>query len=242
MIINKPFRESSRDEKILNDKGEPIPIFSASMFSSCDWNHYQVKKAPRVIGDELSKIFDKGNVVHREEEYLRQGARNILECEEYMRIVHTSETWGVSGLLDYDKLCFRGGYIEDLKSTKIGGFYFFMKEGVNEDNTIQMSIYSFMKYVCTGVSRSRGVITKIDKEEPLNRLSLVGDLHNADMMTDYLINHPVKKVYLGEISEEDFIALTIKKLKPQVNKNTGEYWKCTNCAYADGTCPVRQGL
>ena len=99
-----------------------------------------------------------------------------------------------------------------------------------------------MKYVCTGVARTRGVITKIDKEEPLNRLSLVGDLHSVDLMSSYLINHPVKKAYLGEISEENFIDITIKKLKPQVNNNTGEYWKCTNCAYADGNCPVRQGL
>ncbi len=240
--MNKPFRQSSREEKLLDKNGEPIPIFSASKFSSCDWDHYKSKKDPRPVQDELSEIFDKGNVVHREEEYLRQGARNVLECEEYIRIVHTSEEWGVAGLLDYDKLNFNGGYIEDLKSTKFGGFYFFLKEGINDDNKIQMSIYAFMKYVVSGVARNRGVITKIDKEEPLNRMSLVGDLHSADYMNNWLIVHPVVNTFLGKLSEEQLIQYCIRKLRPQVNKKSGEYWKCGNCAYADGSCPVRQGL
>ena len=242
--MNEPFRESSKDEKILNKDGNPIPIFSASRFPNCDWNHY-CDKTPRLtkpIKDELSIIFDDGIEVHEEEEYLRDGARNILEHEKYHRIVHESETWGVSGLLDYDKICFRYPYIEDLKSTKFGGFYFFLKEGIKTDNKIQMSIYAYLKYVCTGVQRKKGVITKIDKEEPLNRISLVTDLFLISEIRNFLVNNPVVLCILGKINEEQLIEACIQKMRPEVNKKTGEHWQCLNCQYATGDCPVRQGL
>lgn len=194
------------------------------------------------ITDELSDIFDLGNEVHREEEYLRLGARNILECEEYFRIIHESDEWGVAGLLDYDKLSFKGAYIEDLKSTKFGGFYFFLKESVKPEDRRQMSIYAYMKYVHTGTKRTRGVITKIDKEEPLNRMSLVADLMSIDEVRKFLLNHPVVLVILGKITEEKLIEICTAKMRPEVNQKTLEHWRCGNCQYADGTCPVRQGI
>lgn len=240
--MNLPFRRSSRDEVLLGAHKKPIPIFSASRFSSCDWNHYRDIVDPLPITDELSEIFDMGNVVHRSEEYLRKGAKGVLECEEYLRIIHESETWGVAGMLDYDMLSFNGAYIEDLKSTKMGGFYFFLKEGVNKDNKIQMSIYSFMKYVCTGVWRDTGVITKIDKENPLNRIALSTDLYSIEEISDFLVRHPVKRCVLGEITPEQLIAVCIGKMRLEVNGGTGEHWRCGNCQYADGTCPVRQAL
>lgn len=239
--MNEPFRRSSREEKVFYE-GKPIPIFSASRFSSCDWNHYVGIVKPLPVTDELSDIFDMGNEVHREEEYLRLGARNILECEEYMRIVHTSERWGVAGLLDYDKLSFRGAYLEDLKSTKWGGFFFFLREGMKHEDKRQMSIYAYMKYVHTGTKRTRGVITKIDKEEPLNRMSLVADLIPINEIRTFLTKHPVKRVILGEITEKEFIDSCIGKMASEVNQKTGEHWRCGNCQYANGTCPVRQAI
>ncbi len=243
--IKEPFRKSSREEVVLGKDEKPIPIFSASRFSTCNWNHYcditpDLKKP---ITDDLSEVFDKGNEVHRENEYLTLGARNILEHEEYLRIVHESELWGMSGLLDYDKFGFSSGqYLEDLKSTKFGGFYFFLREGVKKEDKMQMSIYAYMKYVITGTKRNRGVITKIDKEEPLNRISLVTDLFTVDEVREFIVNHPVVKVILGVMTLDNLAKLTANQIRPQMNKKNQEYWKCLNCGYATGDCPVRQQL
>lgn len=250
--MNLPFRKSSPDEVILDENGNPIPIFSASRFSSCDWNHYCdiTPEKEKPITDALSDIFDDGNEVHEEDEELTKGARNILRCEDYMRIVYIPDgipLWGVAGLLDYDKFCWQFPYIEDLKSTSFNGLYFFLKEydkkeGVKKDYKIQMSIYKFMKYVIFGVKRKFGVITRIDKECITNRISLTTPLYEIADMFKFLTNHPVILCKIGKITEEQLIQRTIKKLRPEVNKNTGEYWKCGNCQYADGNCPVRQQL
>lgn len=243
--INEPFRESSRDEEVLDKSGKPIPIFSSSRFSNCDWNHYAdlIPELKKPITDDLSKIFDLGNEVHLDDNYLSEGARNILGREEYMRIVHESETWGISGLLDYDKFNFSSGkYIEDMKSTKIGGFFFFLKEKVKPEDKGQMSIYAYMKYVITGTKRYKGVIRKIDKEEPLNQLQLVTDLFDIEYIRNFLIDHPVKKTILGHMTPEKLAEQCAKKMRPEINKSTGEHWRCLNCTYADGSCPVRQQI
>lgn len=250
--MKEPFRKSDPSETNYDEKGQPIPIFSASRFSSCDWNHYCdiTPEKAKPITDALSDIFDEGNETHEEDEELSKGARNILRCEDYMRIVYIPNDiplWGVAGLLDYDKFCWKFTYIEDLKSTSFNGLYFFLKEydkekGVKEDYKIQMSIYKFMKYVIYGVKRKFGVITRIDKERVTNRISLTTPLYTIAEIRNFLINHPVIQCKIGQITEKELITKTIMKLKPEISSRTGEYWKCGNCQYADGTCPVRQGL
>lgn len=241
--INEPFRKSSREEEVLDKKGKPIPIFSASRFSSCNWNHYadRIPELRKPITDDLSEIFDLGNEVHIDDNYLSKGARDILECEDYMRIIHESETWGVSGILDYDKFNFDGKYIEDMKSTKYGGFFFFLREGIKKEDKRQMSIYAYMKFIITSAKRARGVIRKIDKEEPLNQLQLVTDLFEIEKIRKFLINHPVKRCLLGDISEEKLAEMSANHMRKDV-KSDGEHWLCGNCVYADGTCPVRQQI
>ncbi|MFW9878646.1 MAG: hypothetical protein ACFFG0_36665 [Candidatus Thorarchaeota archaeon] len=200
--------------------------------------------------DELSAIFDDGNETHEEDEELTEGARNIIRKEDYMRIVYIPDgepIWGIAGLLDYDKFCWKFSYIEDLKSTSFNGLYFFLKEydqkeGVKFDYKIQISIYRFMKYVIYGVKRKLGVITRIDKDCITNRISLTTPLFKINYVNDFLVNHPVILFKIGKITEKELIKRTIEKLRPEVNPKTGEYWKCGNCQYADGTCPVRQGL
>jgi len=242
--IKEPFRKSSREEEVLDADKKPIPIFSASRYSGCDWAHYISLFPERVkeILDALSEIFDLGNEVHLEDNYLTEGARNILHKEEYFRIIHESEAWGVSGILDYDKFNFSGKYLEDMKSTQKGGLYFFLKEGVKMEDKRQMSIYAYMKFVFTGTKRYKGVIRKIDKVEPLNQLQLVTDLFEIEKIRNFLVNHPVRRCYFKEITEEELAEITANRLRKGVNKNTGEHWLCTNCSLADGTCPVRQQI
>jgi len=242
--MNEPFRRSSREEKVFDEDGNPIPIFSASRFSSCSWNHYSdlipEKKLP--VSLELGEIFDLGNETHLDDNYLKVGSRDILEMEEYFRVIHESEKWGVAGLLDYDRYNFDGKYIQDNKSTKFGGFFFFLKEGIKMEDKRQMSIYAYMKYVHTGTKRHRGVIRKIDKVEPLNILQLATDLFPIEEIRKFLIEHPVVLTKLGYMTEEKLIEFCVSQMSPEVRKSTGEHWRCMNCQYANGNCPVRQAL
>lgn len=241
--MKEPFKRIDKDVEILDDDGDPIPIFSISRFSSCDWNHYCdiTEEYAKPLTDELSEIFDLGNEIHEEDEELTRGSRNIIGCEEYMRIIHESERYGLSGLLDYHKYNFHTAYIEDLKSTSKGGFYFFLREGVNNDYKKQLSGYAYLKYIHTGVWRNIGVITKIDKENPLNRISLSTELFTKEQMRDFYACHPVILAKLGDITEEKLINICAQKIIRENEKDPLKWWKCRNCQYNEG-CPVRQEI
>lgn len=200
------------------------------------------------ITDDLSEIFDIGSEIHESEEFYRAGARGIIESELYRRIIHQSGKYAIGGKLDFYMAFILGKYIEDLKSTKKGGFFYFLKEGVNDDNKLQISIYAYIKYIHTSIITKIGVITKIDKEDPLNKISLSTSLYTIEDVRKFLEQHPVILCTLGDITVEQLIESTANKIRPEVNKKTGEYWKCTNCQYntANGItkelCPVRQQI
>lgn len=232
-----PVKKHQLHDVVYDQDGNIIPEFSMSRYESCYWNLKCDIEAPEPITDELNEIFDIGSTCHENDMILQSGARNIIRNEMFdktsFKIVHESEKFIWKGRYDYRKFDFRGRYIEDLKSTKKGGLYYFLREGVSDRDLMQISGYSYMAYIYTSVWDSRGVIKKIDKEEPLNTVSLVRDLYDIVYMRRKLIAHPVVQYIIGNISEDDLIDLCTSQMQ-------GNDWMCTNCQYNDEEhCPVR---
>jgi len=242
--MKEPFRIIGREEY------PEVPSFGGSSFGGCYWATYRKHTDPLPITEELNQIFDMGNEVHHEDEVLNMDAKRGVSCEEYIKALHESEKFAISGFHDYIKMDFRGLYLEDLKSGKFGSFYFFLKEGMKRDYIIQLSTYAYLYYIKNGVYIKKGVITKIDKENTRNRLSLETDLMPREEIAEFLLNFPVIHAILGELRKVDFWDVCFEQiglLDPKYkNGNKKSPWVCMNCQYSK-TCELydyidREGL
>lgn len=227
--MNEPFKIVKREEY------SEIPSFSATKLIGEYWSSYLNITDPKPISDALNEIFDKGNKVHNEDEVLNHGARRVVSCEKYIKAIHESEFYAISGFHDYIKISFKGLYIEDLKSCQPGGLYYFLKEGIGKTHVLQLSFYAYLYYIETGVFISTGVITKIDKENTLRRISLATQLYPPAFMRDWITNHPLILSVIGKISEEEFLEKcyhNIKELAPDYFAGKRKsIWLCGNCQY-----------
>lgn len=216
----EPFRRSF-DEEQHNDE---IPNFSPSELEGCYETQYKGKTEPIPITDILNVIFDEGSVIHGQEEILNEGARRIIYHEKYYKIVHDSELFSISAKPDYEEFDMQGMYIRDIKSTKQGGLFYFIRDKISHDYVVQMSIYSYIVYVFTGIYQNEGVILKISKENPRFRVQRPVDLMDKIEVRGYLVEHPVINCIIGNITYNALIGLNTEHMK-------GQTWKCTNCQY-----------
>lgn len=219
------FKVSRKDHKTIDG----ITNFNVSRLNSCYWNYYRDLTDPLPITPELEEIFSKGREVHSIVEKYKKGAREIIGSEKYIKIIHRDKLFSLSGRYDFLKYDITGRYIEDLKSTKPGGFYFFLKQGLSSDYIIQLSLYAFLLYIKKGYRITNGVITKVDKENIRNKISLEGPLMTIEEIEEFIITHPVilKMMDPGF----DIIEVTYEQMKDS-------WWKCTNCQYKEG-CPIK---
>lgn len=240
--IKEPFDIIPFESKFLNKEGVEIPNFRASRLVSCYWDFYReyITNSEAIpISDSLNDIFDQGNVVHFTDECLTSGAKEVIEVEKEMKILHHSERFSLSGHIDYLKMDTMGFYIEDLKSCKLPSFYYFIKcidEGLSEDYLYQMGVYAYELYVYIGVYIKRGVITRIYKGDDNDyrriRMSIEDRLPSLEEMRSFILQHPVILCVLGYITEERLIELCIIQMR-------GQEWKCGNCQYkSTKECPV----
>lgn len=224
------------NEKVLDENGNELPNFRASRLISCYWSSYRDHKndeEPLPISDELDVIFTVGSKEHYEDEVLTRGAGNIAESEKEMKLLHKSKRFTISGHFDYKKFDMFGMYYEDLKTSKVEGFYFFVKcveTGLSKDYIRQLSIYAYEDAHYTGYYVDRGVVTRVlkrlkgTKDTRIIRMSIEDKLMSFDETREFILRHPVILTVMGVIDEERLIELC----KVQM---VGTGWKCTNCQY-----------
>jgi len=231
--MKEPFEIVSRDAY------PEVPSFGPSALVGEYWSTYLNIVDKKPITDALNDIFDKGNEVHHAIEVLEEGGRHIISCEAYIKVIHESKTFCIGGLHDYIKMYFGGLYLEDMKSTKAGGLHYFFRNGVDLRYKLQMSLYAYLYYVKTGVWINKGVITKVNKENILDRVSMSADLCSREYIRKYILNHPVILCVIGKITQHQLLALAAQKLLEMDNGYASGKkdlpWVCDNCQYLGKT-------
>ena len=173
--------------------------------------------------DTLS-IFEKGSEIH---------LKTDIETELHATVIHESEEYIVSGYMDFLMFDMKGLYIEDLKSCNKGAFYYFMKEIGSPSEKLQVSIYAFLYFIIHGVRIKKGVITKVDRENPRNRISLEIDLIPINEIQSLIEDHPTINFLLEKINKKEFL----RRTKAYIKKNR---WICKYCD--DSDCSIKKQL
>ena len=185
--------------------------------------------------EEVYDKFEKGNRIHNTEGIAREGARGNLGCEERMSLIHKSGKYMFNGYQDFNMLHpLVGEYIEDLKSCDRKAFYHFNNDPSNWSEKIQVSCYRWMRYVLHGYKTEHAIITKIDRDNPLNRISLEIDLFPVNYTEQFILNHPTVLKLTGTISQERFNQATELIIR-------GNRWVCRYCEDKK-TCPLNKKL
>lgn len=192
---------------------------------------YLIIRLEEMFGKIKYGTFSKGSDIHDQEEILQEGSKNIINSEKAMKIIHNSKKYTVSGHNDFLKFDFAGRYLEDLKSTKFEAFYYFLNKEIDRSHLLQLSIYAYLIYIEKGFPIESGVITKIDKNNPRNRISRETKLLDVSTIEAYLVNHPAILIVIGDITHDQFLI----KCKIQMDKN--ETWRCGYCQYQN-SCEV----
>ncbi len=139
-----------------------------------------------------------------------------------------------TGYDDFIMLDENGLYIEDLKSCSRRAFYFFNNEKGSVGERLQVSAYRWLYYVVFGVIIERAVITKIDRDNTLNKFSLEVEMMSINEFELFLTNHPTVLVLQNKIDEDEFLFLS----KGYVN---AERWLCKYCDRAE-ECEINISL
>lgn len=221
---------------------EKIPLFRVSRLTgTCIWKYHLDldKSTKRPITEGLEKIFDGGSDTHEEEENLNEGARNVLESEVLMIIVDEDWRYGITGHPDYFKFDYNGRYVLDMKSTSgYGGFYAFLNEW--KDNFLfkrtyqyQLGCYSYMYFIFKRYYIKRGAIRKILRDNRNCSLQLESELPSKEVISKFLVNHPIIRYKIGDIDEELLFQLC------QARFGEDDEWTCRNCQYAGSFCRLR---
>ena len=171
------------------------------------------------FSDATLTIFAGGNKVHVLEGIYRKGSMGHIDTEKHMSIIENSGKYIFSGYADFVMIDHNGLYLEDLKSCNKKAFYFFQKEKGSASEKIQISAYRYLYYIVFGVIIERGVITKIDRDNTLNRMSLEIEMLSIKDMENYITNHPTIRRLLNEITDATFNKETYKFIK-------GNRWVC----------------
>ena len=208
------------------------------------WSPTELTKCPKALlrkkeghkkeySEDTLSIFEKGSEIHLETDILRSGAKAVIETELHATIIHESEEYIVSGYMDFLMFDLKGLYIEDLKSCNKGAFYYFMKEIGSPSEKLQVSIYAFLYFIIHGVRIKKGVITKIDRENPRNRISLEIDLIPINEIQSLIEDHPTINFLLEKTNKKEFL----RRTKAYIKKNR---WMCKYCD--DSDCSIKKQL
>jgi len=227
--------------------GEPIVKFSRINRNDPDPIHYsptELVTCPKILlnkkegkireySEDTLKVFEEGSTIHFKKGILRDGMKGLLNNELHMSAIHDSKEYVISGYADFLMFDLIGLYIEDLKSCKKGAFYHFLKEKGSSSEILQVSIYGFLYFVVNKVRIEKGVITKIDRDNPRNSLSLEIDLIPIEEIEKFILEHPTINFINKAITKKEFLARTKEYVK--VNR-----WFCKYCD--DLSCVIRKEL
>lgn len=213
-------------------KSDPnVPHFSPTEFCTCPEKLLDKKNGvPVVFGPETLEIFEKGSEIHLDEAILRDGANNLVAKDLHMTVIKDDLSYIFSGYLDFLMYDLKGKYIEDLKSCNRKAFYHFNKNGPSQKEKLQVSLYGYLYFLLNRVRIKRGMITKIDRSNPRNRISLEFDLIPIEEMEEFVINHPVIMFLDGKINRDTFLKL----VREYISKNQ---WLCGYCDKSK-TCKI----
>jgi hypothetical protein len=180
---------------------------------------YKFIPTPKIL-----KKFEKGNKAHILTGIYRSGARGLIDTEKHMTAINRDLSMIFSGYSDFIMIDEKGLYIEDLKTCDRKAFYNFFSDPESYTEKIQVSCYNWLYYIVFGVIINRGVITKIDRDNYRNRISLEIDLFSIDLTEKKILQNPAVLYILNMISEEDLhleteIFLTKNKCR----------WLCSYC-------------
>lgn len=193
------------------------------------------KKDEYPIAEDIEEIFQSGNKAHIVEGFNREGARSFINKELHMTIIDNNRVVVFSGYADFIMMDGNGLYIEDLKTCDRKAFYFFFTNPNEYGEKIQISGYNLLYYVIFGVLVDRGVITKIDRDNFLNRISLQYELFSPAATELIILNHPALLYYHKKISESEFLKQTYEHVKNYSR------WLCSYCAKSR-TCLINKKL
>jgi hypothetical protein len=160
------------------------------------------------ITDQLQEIFNIGNEAHQLEGIYRYGMRGLCETEYRLQIYAPEEHVIFTGYIDFIMVDNKGLYIEDLKTANRNAFYFFNKDAENYYERIQVSGYRFLYYIIHGVDIPRAVITKIDRDNFRNRMSLEIEPHKPELTERIILTHPTFLYMKGDIDTKQFYKMT----------------------------------
>jgi len=210
--IDKNYRKK-KDTKSFSPSG---------LCMECPLGYFFSATIPKEVSAELQKIFDVGNDQHDREVIFNTGSRGVILAEEKMKIIHIELGYIISAKPDHIKFDFDGRYIEDYKTCEHKSLKKFISEkGMSMIYVWQLSIYAYVYYINTGVIITRGVITKIDKKHPRNRVSKEFPLMSIEETEKYITTHPAVLYMTGQ---EDIKYLLEK---------TQEILTTIDCQYCD---------
>ena len=179
-------------------------------------------------------IFAEGSKIHVLRGIYRSGSKEQVNTELRMKCIKDDGAYIFSGYTDFVMLDENGLYIEDLKSCSRRAFYHFNNEKGSVGERIQVSAYRWLYYVVFGVIIERAVITKIDRENTLNKFALEVEIMSINDFEDFLINHPTVLFLQDKINEKVFLSRT----KEYVQK---ERWLCRYCDRSED-CEINLAL
>ncbi len=171
---------------------------------------------------KVRDIFAEGSKIHVLRGIYRSGSKEQVNTELRMKCIKDDREYMFTGYADFIMLDENGLYIEDLKSCSRRAFYFFNNERGSDGERLQVSGYRWLYYVVFGVIIERAVITKIDRDNTLNKFSLEVDLMSISDFEDYLMNHPTVQSLTGKINDKQFLVMS----KMFITKNR---WLCKYC-------------
>lgn len=222
-MTEEPFRKAYYDNN--------IPNFRASSLCNCYYAFYLSLTKPKPYTTISTEAFEKGSEIHNEIEILQAGSKNIIDSEKALKIIHVSKKYTISGHYDFLKFDFNGQYLEDLKSAKFESFYYFFNKEIDLRYKLQLSIYAYLYYIEKGFKITHGVITKIDKNNPRNKLSRETTLFTPSEIREFLVNHPTILYMTEAINEKQLLNESQKQMTEK------EQWRCIHCQYKDN-CPI----
>lgn len=206
-------------------KGDNNPVhFSPTDLAKCPiiLEKKKLGKGDFVYTPKVRTIFEKGTHIHVLEGLWRENARNFVEKELHMTMIAKDKSIIFSGYADFIMLDQNGLYIEDLKTCDRKAFYHFGKDGGSWSEILQVSAYRLLYFVIFGVKIDRAVITKIDRDNPLNRYSLEVDMLEMEDMEDFILNHPTVLKITKNMINDDFEKATLNNIK-------SNRWVCKYC-------------
>jgi len=219
-------------------KGDPDPVhLSPTDLGKCPAQiikKKQPKKYPRKYSPELIEILEAGNRLHVTTSIYRDGSKGLIDNEKHMKAISLNEDVIFSGYADFIMIDENGLYIEDLKTTKREAFFHFNKSPDSYSEKVQLSAYRWLYWIIFGVKIKRGIITKIDRIEPLNRISLKIDMFSIDRTEELILNNPALLLLQGKISQEEFENKTLDFVL-----NNGNKWLCKYCDDRN-TCKINR--